>query len=76
MLVVHVMKNILIPIVTVIGLELAPVAAEMAGLTGKGAALPGNGATVAISMPSSPDKGRRGTRDRDGLTIAIGTAMK
>ena len=37
-------------IVAVIGLELAPVATEMAGLTGKGAAAPGGGSAVAVSM--------------------------
>ncbi|MBK6407966.1 MAG: uracil permease [Holophagales bacterium] len=37
-------------IVAVIGLELAPVATSMAGLTGDGAALPGRGTAVAVAM--------------------------
>jgi uracil permease len=37
-------------IVAVIGLELAPVATSMAGLTGEGAALPGRGTAVAVAM--------------------------
>ncbi|MHB8797230.1 MAG: uracil permease [Thermoanaerobaculia bacterium] len=37
-------------IVAVIGLELAPVATSMAGLTGEGAAQPGRGAAVAVAM--------------------------
>ncbi|HQN06375.1 MAG TPA: uracil permease [Thermoanaerobaculia bacterium] len=37
-------------IVAVIGLELAPVATSMAGLTGDGAAQPGRGAAVAVAM--------------------------
>lgn len=37
-------------IVAVIGLELAPVATSMAGLTGDGAAQPGRGTAVAVAM--------------------------
>ena len=37
-------------IVAVIGLELAPVATSMAGLTGDGAAQPGRGMAVAVAM--------------------------
>ena len=37
-------------IVAVIGLELAPVATSMAGLTGDGAAQPGRGSAVAVAM--------------------------
>ncbi len=37
-------------IVAVIGLELAPVATSMAGLTGEGAAQPGRGAAAAVAM--------------------------
>ena len=37
-------------IVAVIGLELAPVATSMAGLTGDGAAQPGHGTAVAVAM--------------------------
>jgi uracil permease len=37
-------------IVAVIGLELAPVATSMAGLTGDGAAQPGRGPAVAVAM--------------------------
>ena len=37
-------------IVAVIGLELAPVATDMAGLTGKAAGQPGSGAAVGVAM--------------------------